>query len=582
VGLISKIAAIAFASTDDSSFQQTAEKFNRLRGKIVGMATAVGKAWTGAEDPINHKARKGGDPFVNANTDRLHRLEQIRSATSYVKTGLIAIASVGAIFGADKIVSGIFDIGEAMFAVDRQARHMGNATEDLVGFQYAIKRIGEEVEPATKALENMYDTYLKVGQGSKLAANLMREMSPELQAAAAAGLHLSPTNVFEHTIESLKKIENQSKRVAAAYRMFGDDAKSVIGLTNLPDNVSDIIQRPRKMGVGLDSNEIAQLRETARQFDDALLKLKAFVTQGAILLAPLAETITGFINDQMKGEDMSKLGVSVVAKIVAGFMQGWNLLMDFLEGFRGVAQLLANGFVKSFAEAGQAMIRGMAAELQKMRPDLPGANKILNPNDAALQEIIDNVNRNLAAAKVAPPKPAGKFPDADSSFAHWIGRFANSKIFDPPQGTHATVQQQAEMARIKPLFEEANRMIPNMQTPFEKYTLEMNKLDKMLDAGALTFNQYGRAVNMTASAMESAMQMMAVSLPTIARLNTGQAESTIAKSELERSVKSENPQRRLERLTQQGVESDIRREKYLKEIATASTISRRPLVIPFR
>lgn len=570
---ISKIAAIASARLD--GFDSTMEKLGKFRDKILGWGSAIRKAYTGSSASIQ---TRGSDPFIQANQDRLHKLEQVRkgmsSVTGAAKAAVVGIAAIGAMFGVDKIVSGLVDVTEAIFDVDRQARHMGEQTDWLMGFQYATKRTGEDVQETANALANLYDNFQAAGNGGILAAKKFDDASISLKGwrkiVNGESVAITPLDIFAESIRSLAKIKDDTERIGKARLLFGADTASIIPMLEKHRKGFDIgkqMQEPIKMGSAITGGEVAALRETANKFEDAALIIKGAYTQFAIAAAPFAKMFTTWITNHRLDNDGTGLDFAARVLTFAEKMHDWFL--DFMAGLSLIVNDLTGPFLVGFAKTTKELVNAFNKQSPIIKIETSEIDKI----------IADGYIRENARKKIKQDLVEQKYNSSYDNNLRFL--LANAGFDKVGEWLSPARKQQAELARNKPLYEAADQLLPSLLTPFEKYTESIAKLGKMQDIHAFGDGdiRYGQALNQQLLSLESALQLMNVQLPTISRMNTGQAESSVAKSRLEYDLKSvDTPQKRLERLQTQGNEIQARIESAVKDLAKAQG-QRRPLIL---
>lgn len=577
---ISKIAAIATAGL--SGFDSTMEKLGKFRDRIVGWGSAIRKAYTGSNTPIQ---TRGADPFVKANEDRLHKLEQVRkgvsSVTGTVKAGILGFAALGAMFGADKIVGSLFDITQAMFDVDRQARHMGERTDTMMGFQYAIKRTGEDIQEATQALGNLYDNFLDAGNGSIIASRKFTELGLSVKNMMhGSDFKFTQLEVMDETIRKLAFINNHTERMAKARTLFGSNTLAMLPIIEKHRQGSDIEKQIGKqigMGAAISGNEVALLRETAFKFEDAALIFKSAWIQIAIAMAPFAKMIADWVASLTEGKDLFKgAGVGLSAWILNAFEKVHNWFIDFVVSITRAFGWFSNGFLIGFTSVAKSLMDAINASGVGVI-DTKGINKDLS------KMYEDKSNRDEMEkrweAKKYKPLIEGK-SSLEGNYEYMLGKI--TKGVGLGNWINPARDQQKMLAQNEPLFAAADSLLPSLLTPFEKYTESIDKLARIQEIGAFgdsSGTRYGQALNQQLLSLENTLGLMNVQLPTVSRQNTAQAESSVSKSRLEYDLKTvDTPQKRLERIQTQGNEIQMRIETAVKDLAKAQG-QRRPLVL---
>lgn len=576
---VSNLKVVAEATLQ--GFDKVVGKLANFKDKVMGFGGALRKAALGSANPINHTGR---DNFTKANQDRLHKLEQTRkvmsSTTGTMRTLVTSFAALGAMFGADRIVGGIVEIGQAMFDTDRAARHMGNSTEGLIAFQYGARRIGEDSQEASQALYNLYENFQLAANGGKIAQRAFAGIFDKEKINNLSLIGADPTNVFNQAGDAIAKMDDLQSRIAAVRRLTKshESAQAMLGLVeasrtpstnpNLGKGMANLGAFAIEKGFAVRSEDVAILRETARKFEDAASIFKGAWIQIAIGLAPLAKMAADFVTRQADGKSVETMGKDFGAWLITSFEYLHNLFLSFDVGLTQALNFFATGVVKSFAEA----VRSFMTAVNSMNPgkdmDTRSINKLISDVDLAGQ------GRQRYADMREDQKYKGLNGKTDwrsmldgNKLAMQIGGAFGAPAFNLPAS-----KAQKTLAQQKPLFDAADQLKPTLLSPYELYQEQIENFDKMLSVEALKMPEYGKAVNQALTSFENAMHLTNIALPSIAKFNTGAAESAVAKSRNEYELKGNDmsPQKRMERAQLTGNEILKRIEDHAKATADAA------------
>lgn len=591
---ISKVGAQASISTE--GFEDAIESVQKLRKSFMGLRHDMNKlaaSWKGPGKSDlgsigageGEKEKKAKEKSPESWVSRISQARrQIVAPLNAVRTAIISIAAIGALFGADKIANGIMDIGAAMFEADRQARHMGTRTEDLMAFQWAVKRVGEDATEGTYALHNLYDAFLSAGAGSRIATRAFAALG-----RTSFDLASTPIDVLNETVDALSRIDDYTKRVVATQTMFGDKAGTMIPLIAAirarnsdalwrggeQGGLSGLMKDPKNKGVAISADEVGVLRETARKFEDAALIFKGTWTQIAIGISPFAQMLTDFIEKQTRGGSLQGFGLEAAAHMLTIWERGSNAFKDLLSGVTGVSRALY-GLITAIAIQAKA-------GLELLPQTDAGDSLIATWKEIAKSSLTKSAAIDLETAErdVGKYQPLGKGVNGhlEGNIAFLAAKLV--PLISKDSWSGASRQMQAVHAENKSLIASALQQNISNAAPFEKYMEAMNGARAAQLAprgpngqalGAFGSDEmFGRAINKTLLDFEQSMGWHNVQLPTAIRQNTGAAESAVAKSKLEYDMQTvDTPQKRMERAQLAGNKTLEDIASYSKRVAEAA------------
>ncbi len=234
-------------------------------------------------------------------------------------------------------------------------------TNRAQALSFAFSQFGADADDVADAFGTITDRALDAGAGSKAFAedfSLLGISVDELR-------NKSPMELFDRFADAMGKTENHAKRVAAAYRVFGDDVgrKLVPMLLNGSDTLNAMQQEFIALGATMDSEATAAANAWA-------LELGLLQAMGQSLRNMLATSFIPVLRDVAKAgrewfkrnrflikqgfdrwADRSRIAVQKLTsafknldRFVRGRLQGWETVLNGIAGSLGLI-LGVRGFV---------------------------------------------------------------------------------------------------------------------------------------------------------------------------------------------------------------------------------------------
>jgi hypothetical protein len=317
-------------------------------------------------------------------------LKTVTGSIFNMKTALVAVAG-GAGFGA-MIASSLTSID----VLGKTADKIGIATESLGKLQFAASIAGTSSAVLNKALQKMV---VDVGEAN-MGIGQARIAFENLGLAAKDLIDLSPEEQFAKIAGALNDVENNTKRVTAAYEIFGAKGTELLNIIALgEDGIRALGEEAELLGLTMSRDTVAGVEAA----NDSITRLgglfKGFSNQFTAALAPAIQIVTDEFKDFLLETAKSEGGIKKFAQTLA---------IDLLEVIKttlGAFKALATGI--DFAHA--ALIAfGVASERE-------GATRADNvqKNIDLLQKFIDKVKERNA---LPPPEPDEKKKTAKDAF----------------------------------------------------------------------------------------------------------------------------------------------------------------------
>lgn len=252
--------------------------------------------------------------------------------------------------------------------IDKQSQKLGVSAENYQKLSYAMERCGADVEDFRKGATNISKTLAEVQDGADESATAFGELGVSLK--NADGTMRSTEDVLLDTIAALADMDDETKRNAAANKIFGKSYQELAPLLNSgADGIRDLMDEAEEYGMVMSDDAV----KASAAFEDSLTKLKGTLggiknNLGAALLTPLTTLVDGF-SDLAAGVDGSEQKISegitgivdTITKIVPAATEAITKLALELAKPENVEMLL---------EAGITMVAAIIDGVVKALPQL--------------------------------------------------------------------------------------------------------------------------------------------------------------------------------------------------------------------
>ena len=268
-------------------------------------------------------------------------VEGLRGAVAGL-AGTLALLTGGAV--------AVSRVAEKLENVSRQAASLGTTAEQVQEINFAFREFGLQSDDVSDALNTLADRAQDAKDGTKSFIDDFKLIGIEVEDLRGK----DPAQLFDLFVDRISKIEDPTRRNAAAVRILGDD----IGNRLLPllvrgaEGFGQLRQEARDAGAVLGKDLIEDAAEANRAFRN----LKNFIgTQFTRLVAENADRIKQFVSDlrDAAGVIKNELGdeTSATAKRVAGAFQTLVGAGKFLAGsLRVVFNTIQTGAAAMLAE----------------------------------------------------------------------------------------------------------------------------------------------------------------------------------------------------------------------------------------
>jgi len=420
-----------------------------------------------ARPNLNYEIRAQDKTSAGLNSV-LRKLKGLRSA----------FAAIGVGAAATGIVRFVQNVSKAADETNKLSDQLGISTESLSQLQHVAQQTGVDFGQFTTGIQRMTRRMSEAANGAGEARGAFKELGIDVKAL----VQLSPDQQFLKVADALDRVENSSRKVALAQKIFDSEGVKLIRTTKGgAAAIREMMQEADELGATLDGRTADAM--TRIQDQNGLLQT-AFRGLGYTIAREFAPQLE-----------------SLNEKLISGFknLKRW---FDFMRE----SNLNA---LDSRIMATKQEIAALNAELEKSANKKPGgmyppdkeaeARRIL---DAPVLKEIVRLEQELAAAQDERRKLSNEYVDSIKRGSE-ANREYNESIATGSGGGVISNQKKfnAELAEARRLFEQT-------RTPQERYNLEAEKLGKLLDKNAISWEVYSRAMLDAEVELEKATKSM--------------------------------------------------------------------------
>ena len=487
---------------------------------------------------------KGLDKGASAMSAKLKGLQSSVSAVSSTMTGLLGVFGVS--LGATVFVR---SIQSAMGDLDKLAKssaRLGISAHEFRALGLAAELTGTDFGNLEKGLQKLVVRFGDMQAGGGQAAKGFEQLG-----LAAGDFSGNTLDDFRLVADSIKDLESPADKASAAFHVFG---KSGVDLLTLLEEGSDGIDRmiaeAEKLGGSFSDVEFQQLQMA----NDAISKMNfAFGSVIQKLAIELSPIITALVEQFTEWAGSSVGASSIISEAVSWVASAIGTVADIIHtvklGFAAAqigATLAMSVIAKAIALAGQAlsnllnMLPGMSVSFgetaQAISEDLyslaesqaDAFNKALieEPPSTGINRAIDGI-RSKAESAAAALRQAGKSIGDGISEGAMTATVATAELIEKLQESIDTFGMSATEAQLWKLSQEgaseavieqaralqtqldemsalqkqrdemlsrADSITSSVQTPMEKFQMEIEELQQLFGEGLISDETFARAM----------------------------------------------------------------------------------------
>lgn len=424
-------------------------------GELVVKLSANIAEFTGAMDKAAYTSQKRMDEMIK----HAERAGQIIGGALVAGAGALTIAIGRVVERADEM--------------GRLAEIAGSSVERFSEMTYAVQRHGLEAEKLADIYKDVQDKlgdFLQNGSGPM--KDFFENIAPKVGVTADQFKRLSGPDALQLYYNSLEKANLSQSELTFYMEAVANDATKLIPLLrDGGQGFSDAAAEAQAFGQVL-SNEVV---ESSRAVHDNLRRMSA-VQEGLVVqvTAKMLPTI------ELMSSEMVQL--SKDTDLVSGVAKAATILFQTLA-------VVGSDVAFVFKMTGQE-IGGIAAQLAALaRGDFAGfrgIGEMMRADAAAARADLDAFQARIMSIGTASSKVAQDTAAVDSGNGPFGPAIRSAKA------AKAAVDEAAKAMQV--LQREGQRVFEATRTPAEQLAAEYERLNNLLEKGAIDWDTYGRAV----------------------------------------------------------------------------------------
>lgn len=278
-----------------------------------------------------------------------------RASRTITNMGRLMTAGI-AMVGVQRLTGAFLEQAAAIDGIAKTSAKLDIATEKLIGLQHAAEQNGIATNTLDMGLQRMVRRVAQAAQGTGEAVKALEDLNLN----AAELNKLSPDQQFYRIADALNAVENQSDKVATAFKLFDSEGVALVNMTREgAKGLAAMQAEAEKLGMTFSKEEAAKVEK----FNDELDRLK--------------KLIGGFTRDF----------VIDVAPAAMEAVEGLKLIM---QGVANKTSGMAGGAFKPFADGPNAnnslIYRGTFALAQWAGVGVAGNDALTDAERLALQK----------------------------------------------------------------------------------------------------------------------------------------------------------------------------------------------------
>lgn len=376
--------------------------------------------------------------------------------------GLAAVATAAAAAGAalSVAIKGSIDNADRMGEL---AQSVGVSVEALTSLGYAAKLSGSDTDSLATGLRKLSQNMLAVAQGSTgPVASAFNALG--VSATNANGSLRASDEVLVDIADKFARMEDGATKTALAVQLFGRSGAELIPFLNQGrEGIGALTAEADRLGVTISGTTA----NAAGAFNDTLDRLSAtfsgVINQITAGVLPSLNEFGAKLADPQFAASAQSIGVAVV--------EGMKMAIDAINTVVGALSMLQQGM-------DAIGIRNNGAGFQKF-----------NTEDEALSII----KEQLAAGSTSGSQ-GDFYTGIFGSTAQEITASATAVADAFVPVIENTQAASAAASELKTIMDEGRAVFDSTRTPAEAYGLELERLNALLQKGAIDQDTYNRAV----------------------------------------------------------------------------------------
>jgi hypothetical protein len=500
--------------------------------------------------------------FVKGLGEARGKIEEFGMAAASVAAG-VAAGDMG-VSAVQNVISFFIDLAESavntVVNLAKLSRALNDTTEGIAALQYAQKSLGGDAGAVNDGLLTLAQTTDAAARGNVYA----NKTFDQLGLSAKEMAKLTPTEQFKSLSDKIAGIHDPTQRAAAAFRIFGEQNKALLPVLNKgAEGLAKSAEEAKKLGQLPSALNAEKIEQAAVTFDKVKMALEGIGIQILERIAPAVMALSENFDELASKVDLGE-------KIADAFEYGAKAIaymLDLMVGLKMTMKTMEGGFIDMFQTFNDVMQK-IIAQGAKLPGSVGQSFRDLQAESNAAADASENKLKELKQ-EILELANSGSHVDAVTDFMNKL-RKATDEAAKALRNAKSAGGALNKAVIQNPLFGRGKEIEKQMATPLEKFSENLGELNALLQANAVGFDTYARAVTDAAQKLQTAHQMMDTRLPGAVQAGTSEAYSAVVKSSMESDMKlRESPQERVARIMAESKEIEKQQLQVQREIAKA-------------
>ncbi len=471
----------------------------------------------------------------------------------------------GALSGAGfvALIKGSMD---SIVATRRLANQLGIDVEAMSALQYAAKRAGLNVDDMATGLFHLQRALGEARTGSEEAINKFRGLGLSANDLAKMSLDLALGKVAD----ALNKLPTAADKAKAIQDIFGRGGRGLVGLLSQgSEGIKKFMDEAKKLGLTFTAFDADKVKAAKLAFDQMGESIRAVGIRLAIDIAPLVEAVaksftsTGTEGSRAMQNAFGGVGdltgsLGGLADVIQFIGRVWE---TFILGLQSSIDVIILGFasgLQNLLEIAAKLPSSLGGDtfknaLEQVNSQITDSTESLRKNGNAIKDIWNGEwwseaakkAKALAAAAAAAAEESRKLTAAvvgleekmKDQIATWgltsrqVEIYKLAKMGAKDADIDALKALDAQLTAIEKwdkAMKEGQAVMESLLTPQEKMETQIDKLNKLFQAGAITAEFYERGLM---GAFDAAGKLADVKMPEAITKGSAGAFSAVARFE---------------------------------------------------
>lgn len=478
-----------------------AEEIGALRALLSATSQAFELDMKRAAKAVNDNANLMQKSFWVAESAGNKLSKQI----SIIRAAAITMAATGLYVAVQKAI-------EFASSIKESADKVGLTAEAYQELRYAASQAGVGIEEFDKAMSKMTREVGNALSGVKASQELFAKFGLTLSDLKT----LSPDQVMQRLSDKIALLPTAYQRAAAAQAIFGKSGAEMVNfLSEGGAKMAAMREKAQALGLVMSDSLVSRAKEASDQLDTMNKIIQMGFANIALQFLPAMENLAKIISDpQFIG------GMKALADVTGTLIEGFQKFGPEIIAVAGALFFLSKGNVpgaiaafgtletalRVIPMAGAEMRAGLKAdkgaqdESTQSTQQLAKVTKDFGINLSDTNEKLSENTKQLVFQNVGLQQLIERYRDFNGQVAtleadiKLENEAVKQNINLASAGGRAWAAAFREHEQLNRTYADAKKVIDEVRTPSENYAIQIQKLSELLTNGAITQDQYNRAM----------------------------------------------------------------------------------------